>query len=133
MATLEQHVIQWKHNRNFAQQIDPRFRDWQVTAIFYSALHAVDAALCKLNIRVSNHEERNSAVLHNASLAGLRDKYKNLYRICRVTRYDAEPDLWLPKEFLTIDDLVRNLLTPIENEVQRIIGAQHLSLIKMKV
>jgi hypothetical protein len=33
MATVDQHIAQWKHNRAFAKTIDGQFRDWQINPI----------------------------------------------------------------------------------------------------
>ena len=38
-----------------------------------------------------------------------------------MTRYDADPDQWIPKEYLTVNDLVEHLLKPIENGVAPLI------------
>lgn len=122
MATVDQHLTQWRHNRRFARSIDPAYRDWQVNAIFYTALHAVDAAIAKLSLRVTDHEARNQIVNTNSSFAAIRRPYRNLYRISRVTRYDADPELWLPSEYLTVTDLVEDLLRPIENGLEPLLG-----------
>ncbi len=119
---VQQHLIQWKHNRKFARTISHEFRDWQINVIFYTALHVVDAALASLGLTPTNHSARNDQVKTNASFAGVREQYLNLYRISRVTRYDAEPDNWLPQEYLTINDLVNDLLRPIENGLGSIIN-----------
>jgi hypothetical protein len=91
MPSVDQHIAQWKHNRRCAQSIDSQFRDWQINVVFYAALHAVDAALNQLGVRVTDHETRNQAVRNNASLATIRAQYLDLYRISKVTRYDADP------------------------------------------
>ncbi len=122
MPTVEQHIRQWKHNRRFAKTIDRSFRDWQITAIFYTALHCVDAGLASLKVSVADHSDRNEQVRTNASFAAIRNQYLNLYRISRVTRYDADPDQWLPSEYLTINDLVEDLLKPIENGIGPLIN-----------
>ncbi len=132
MPTVDQHITQWKHNRRFAQSIGREYRDWQINVIFYAALHAVDAALAHLGVKVTDHEARNTAVRTNASLANIRVGYLDLYRISKVTRYDAEPDAWLPEKYLTVDDLVRELLLPIENNIERLIG-RSLNLPQVKV
>lgn len=119
---VQQHVDQWKHNRRFAKTIDSAFRDWQINVIFYTALHAIDAALASLGVQVADHTERNQQVLSNGSFAAVRVQYMNLYRISRVTRYDAEPDRWLPDRYLTVADLVEDLLKPIENGVGPLIN-----------
>jgi hypothetical protein len=117
----EKHVKQWRHNRRFAKTIDANFRDWQINVIFYTALHAVDAALSKLGVCVEDHNTRNEAVKNNSSFSGIRDDYLNLYRISRITRYDAEPDDWIPEKYLTVSDLVDDLLRPIENGLTAIL------------
>ena len=122
MATVDQHLTQWRHNRRFAKSIDAAYRDWQINAIFYTALHAVDAAVAKLGLRVTDHEKRNEIVRMNSSFAAIRKPFHNLYRISRITRYDADPDLWLPAEYLTVSDLVEDLLRPIENGLEPLLG-----------
>jgi hypothetical protein len=121
MPDAKQHIAQWQHNRRFAKTIDRTYLDWQVNAIFYTALHFVDAALCSLGLVAANHEKRNELVKTNGSFASVRNQYLNLYRISRITRYDADPQMWLPAEYLTIDDLVENLLKPIEQNLARLI------------
>lgn len=119
---VQRHLTQWKHNRQFAKTIDVTYRDWQINVIFYTALHVVDAALASLGLTVTEHAQRNDLVRTNGSLAAVRTQYLDLYRISRVTRYDADPDKWLPEEYLTVADLVENLLRPIENGVGPLIN-----------
>jgi hypothetical protein len=122
MTNVERHINQWKHNRQFAKTIDSKYRDWQITAIFYTALHFIDAALASLGVEVADHGDRNNQVLTNGSFAAIRSQYMNLYRISRVTRYDADPDQLLPANYLTVNDLVEQLLKPIENGVGPLIN-----------
>jgi hypothetical protein len=122
MASVEQHVAQWKHNRRFAKTIDSKYRDWQINVIFYTALHVIDAALVSLGVNVADHNDRNEQIKSNSSFASVRIQYLDLYRISRITRYDADPDLWLPQEYLTVNDLVEKLLKPIENGIGPLIN-----------
>ena len=121
MPTVQQHVAQWKHNRQFAKTIDSKYRDWQINVIFYAALHAIDAALASVGVQVSEHADRNNHVRTNESFARVRTQYLDLYRISRVTRYDADPDRWIPAQYLTVADLVEPLLIPIENGLRELI------------
>lgn len=107
-------------------------RSSQITVIFYAALHAIDAALEKLGIPATDHTSRNLAVKTNASLTGVRDQYMNLYRISKVTRYDCDPDGWLPAEYLQVADLADKLLKPIEIHIETLLGRK-LSLPPLKV
>ena len=111
---VQQHIEQWKHNREFAKTIDGNYQDWQINVIFYTALHVIDAALVSLGVPVSDHTNRNDQVRTNEAFAAVRNPYLNLYRISRITRYDADPDRWLPQKYLTVTDLVEDLLRPIE-------------------
>lgn len=122
MPSVDQHIVQWRHNRRFARTIEPQFRDWQINVVFYTALHAVDAAIAKIGLRVTDHSERIRVVLENDAFAGVRNAYMNLYRISRVTRYDAEPDHWLPQQYLSVSDLVEDLLRPIELGLAPLLG-----------
>jgi hypothetical protein len=122
MSNVEKHIKQWKHNRRFAKTIDAQFRDWQINAIFYAALQLIDASLSKLGVDVSDHSSRNGHVKTNGAFAGVRQQYLDLYRISRITRYDADPDLWLPGQYLTVNDLVEDLLKPIENALGSLLG-----------
>lgn len=122
MASVDKHLAQWRHNRKFAKSIGREFRDWQVNAIFYTAIHVVDAALAKLGVAVSDHVGRNDQVRTNLAFAAVRHKYLNLYRISIVTRYDAHPADWIPQQYLSVNDLAEDLLKPIENGLGAIIG-----------
>ncbi len=114
---VEKHVEQWKHNRRFAKTIDGQFRDWQINVIFYTALHLIDAALATVDLSVADHTDRNNHVRTNEFFSSVRTQYLDLYRISRITRYDAEPDTWIPQKYLVVSDLVADLLRPIENEL----------------
>jgi hypothetical protein len=112
--------------------IDSTYRDWQINIIFYAALHAIDAALIKLGVTVSDHNGRNSAIKSNASLVMARDAYLNLYRICRITRYDPDPDNWIPKQYLTVVDLAEATLKPIKNGITPILSKISYSPLVLK-
>ena len=43
MARIEDHIRQWKHNRDLLAIIPPTYPDWLATVTFYTALQAVDA------------------------------------------------------------------------------------------
>jgi hypothetical protein len=120
---VDLYIKQWKRNRRFVKTIDATYLDWQVNLVFYIALHAVNAALASLNITVTNHSARNREVKENGALVGIRDPYAHLYRISCITRYDPDPDSWIPAKYLSVNDLAEDLLKPVENGVGAIVGA----------
>ncbi len=120
-GTLNEYVAQWKRNRKCCETIDSVFPDWQITVAFYTALHAVNAALAKLHLQAVEHHARNRLVKENEFFAPIRQKYLTLYRLSRFTRYDPRPDEWLPERYLTAQHVVDDLLRPIEIHVQSIV------------
>ena len=82
----------------------------------------IEAALASLDVQVTDHTNRNDHVRTNEAFAAVRNQYLNLYRISRITRYDAEPDKWLPEKYLTVKALAEDLLKPIENGVGPLIN-----------
>ena len=126
MANNQCHITQWKHNRLFISSIDREFHDWIVTAVFYTALHAVDALLSHDKITITNHDARNLALLQANRYEFINEKYLPLYGLARSVRYFANPAKWVPASAIK-KDVVERYLYPIENSVQRLMG-QDLNL-----
>ncbi len=129
---LEDYVGQWKRNRRCCASIDSQFKDWQVTAVFYTALHAINAAAAKLGEKPCDHNTRNTLIKSNETFVPVRTKYLLLYRLSRFTRYDPKPDDWLPQEYLTVQALVDDVLVPIERHVENLLG-RDLGLPTLKI
>lgn len=131
-AKLDEYLKQWRRNRQCCQAIDRKFPDWQITVAFYTALHAINAAAAHLGEKPCDHMQRNALVKSNQAFASVRVKYLRLYRLSRFTRYDPDPDAWLPPEYLNVQTVIDDLLTPIENQIQTLIG-RNLNLPGFKV
>ena len=90
MPTQGEHLKQAEHNETLYAYLDsmsPTYTDWQVTCLFYAALHYVDAYLDTQGIpRPKGHPIRNSRVLQH--LSGIYDDYYELYERSRDARYD---------------------------------------------
>ena len=88
MPTLNQHLSQAESNERFAESIaalPARFPDWEITALFYSALHYVDAFLSTQGIHPRNHDSRiESMKLYIRSW----EDYRHLYRLSLAARYN---------------------------------------------
>lgn len=97
--------------------------DWAVTAMFYAAVHAIDAALAHSGSRVCNHEGRFDALKQHNSFSKIRRYYHTMYDLCRKARYTANPQDWVPFDRLE-SDVAKGLLYPIETSVGTIIGSQ---------
>jgi hypothetical protein len=132
--SFAQYLARWKTNRRFCESIDSAFVDWQITVIFYTALHAINTGAAHLGLKPTTHVGRNEMVKFNEAFAPVRTQYLRLYRLARFTRYDPDPEQWLPKQYLTVQVVVDQVLKPIENQVEALVGkGLNLPLIRMKV
>jgi DNA-binding SARP family transcriptional activator len=58
-----------------------------MTALFYSALHAVNAYLSKCHKSCSDHGERDREILEDPKLQGIYDEYRDLKVFSQNARY----------------------------------------------
>lgn len=87
MPALQHHIAQAVRNEEFVNTISglqTRFAEWEITAMFYSGLHYVDAFLATHGYHPSNHQERRRFV---RQLTNLRAEYENLYDLSIKARY----------------------------------------------
>lgn len=122
-ATLDAHIAQWQHNRSLIGKIPATHPDWIVTVVFYTTVHAVDAALAAQGISVWNHETRFTAIagVHKMQKIGLL--YQPLYDLSRKVRYIADPNAWIKPERIE-SQVIRGRLFPLEQSVEKLIGAK---------
>ena len=121
MPTRDEHLAQWRHNRRFLASADPEFPDWQATATFYAALHAVAALLAHDGLAPPDHASRNRALRTVRRYAEVERHYSALYIKSQAVRYHAAPSDWpTPPEVQR--DLVERHLYPLERSVQKLTG-----------
>lgn len=131
-ANLDAYLEQWRRNRRCCMLLDRQFVDWQITVLFYTALHAINAAAAFLGKNVCDHMQRNDLVKSNEAFAPVRVQYLRLYRLSRFTRYDPRPDEWIPERYMTVQAIADDLLIPIERQVESLIK-RDLKLPALKV
>src|SRR5687768_64652 len=96
MASQEQHINQWRHNRSLISRIPLEYPDWIATVAFYTAIQAVDALLTSKNDKVTSHDERNSILMRTHNYEKIWKHYSQLYNLSRTVRYLADPKKWIP-------------------------------------
>ncbi len=132
MASLGNHIRQWKHNRTFLTMIPLDYRDWIITIAFYSALHAIDALLAFDKVRgITSHQARNDVLMRTNRYQRIYKAYHPLYSLSRTIRYLADPQAWISAED-TQPRVIDAYLVPIEQSVERLIG-QDLQLGKLRI
>lgn len=91
MLTVQEHLDLAEKNEQFAESIaslPQRFPEWEITALFYSALHYASAFLAAQGYNPQNHSQRNNLV---GNLTNAGTDYQNLYRLSLNTRYRGLP------------------------------------------
>ena len=96
MASFESHIEQTAKNLKFFQEINTKsdFFDWQVTALYYSAIHLMNAHIAKVgNLHYQSHSELKKALNPDYPLSigkipeSIFDHYISLEKLSRRARY----------------------------------------------
>jgi hypothetical protein len=90
MPTKGEHLAKAISNRRFADALNvstPTATGWALTALFYSALHYVEAYNAQYNTHFSKHEDLSSDIGRNPVLSSIHDDYKDLSNFSWNARY----------------------------------------------
>ena len=85
------HLNRAIENEQFADSLNSSSSletDWAITALFYSAVHYVDAYLVVARSKPIDHQERERMIERNGTLSGIFMPYRELKRMSRAARYD---------------------------------------------
>ena len=87
-------LAKYRHNKSFSEVFDQsRYPDWAITALFYAALHLVDAVLERELGRTPDTHIRRSAWLHKAGMTRpIAGEYQRLRGLSEQARYDKESE-----------------------------------------
>jgi uncharacterized protein (UPF0332 family) len=116
VGTRPEHIRKAQHNDVFLRKqllAMADYNDWKVIAIFYSAVHYVDAALAVLNIHPIRHEGsdgRNTFV--SVHFRKISSKYQTLYNRSRFARYTPDSENQIGST--EIQDLINDYLKPLK-------------------
>lgn len=91
MPQPTEHIAQAEKNeRLYERLVGTEFNDWAITALFYAALHYVDAYfVSQTGVRPPNHNLRNRLVDRTLNQARVSPAYRELYRLSRKVRYET--------------------------------------------
>jgi hypothetical protein len=94
LETSYRHINWARQNEEFAKSLDPKFNidaNWAITAVFYAAVHYVDAYFAARGQRPVDHDEREQKLNRDDFFASVRKIYKELKRLSREARYEMAP------------------------------------------
>lgn len=91
MPSKSEHLSKADSNRKFVDALElrsPTSFGWALTALFYSALHYVEAYNAKFNTHFSKHELRNKDIQGNPVLNPIWGDYRDLSEFSWNARYN---------------------------------------------
>ena len=92
MPALNDHLRQAEHNRDFANSLDAsKYSDWIAIALFYSALHYLDAFLATKGHHPGGHPVRDGFVAMVVELKPIYNEYRTLKNSAHTARYFCLP------------------------------------------
>ena len=92
MPWTQQHMAQAEHNQALLAHIEPSFRDWRVTVLFYVAVHLVEAFLDPKHSGDHGDRSRYLWAMRGRPTfdgVGVYGAYCELFNLSREARYDC--------------------------------------------
>ena len=112
MHTPQEHLNQAARNEEFAYAVSglaTRFTEWEITALFYSALHYVSAFLATQGYEAKNHHERRNLIAQHTNLS---NEYDNILQYSLDARYEMKN--FTPEE---VELLKENAFRRVKEEI----------------
>ena len=132
MAASREHQQKWKHNRLFLASLlfKPDHPDWILVAAFYTAVHAVEAALATDNFHPDSHFVRHKILSKENRYTKIWEHYHSLYNGAWVARYDCSACFTHSQ---VCHDFVKSNLFPLERSVCVLLGSAAPELDKLEL
>ena len=91
MPTLIEHLKQSENNFLLSSKLPPieGSTDWEITILFYAAVHYVEAYFSTNNLHYQTHGSRETAIRRDPKIAKIFRDYREMYEYSRTARYDC--------------------------------------------
>ena len=121
-SMVDQHLVQWQHNRDLLGVLPNTCPDWFVTVSFYATLHLVDALFASDDVdRVQSHGGRNDVLHRTNRYQAIKRAYLPLYDLSKRVRYLADWSTWVTMDQVETQ-IVKRYVYPIERSVFHLMG-----------
>jgi hypothetical protein len=119
MPAESEHISKAEHNEALYEELTTAggYADWEITALFYAALHYVDAWLSRSGTHPHAHVQRRSLVSRDPVLHRIYGHYARLDDRSRDARYTA---IRFPNGYA--QQLHTDQFQPIRDVVRRLLG-----------
>ncbi len=120
MPSKDQHVAKANHDEAFVASLDlatTPFCDWAVTALFYAALHYIEAYFATKGAHSLDHRARDSDIQREPAISGLYNDYNELKNMSINARYmttsfKSTDVMRLQGKLRVVKNYILNLLVP---------------------
>ncbi len=119
MPTVQEYLIKAERNERLADilaSLPERYTEWEVTVLFYSALHYVNAFLEMQGLEATHHHARYQLI---ASMTNFAREYENLSQKSVNARYKM--DEFTPQD---VDRTKASDFRVVKEEVLALLGRQ---------
>jgi len=115
--TQQDHIEQAAHNESLALSLAATpHTDWAVTALFYAALHLLDAYTTPQG-RLKSHQKRIGFVYRSPDFSSVASHYRELLDRSQDARYDCER--FNPTFVL---NLIQSDFEPFKQQARKLLG-----------
>jgi hypothetical protein len=92
MPREDEHLQKATHNERFADSLDLSQRshlEWAITALFYAAVHYIEAYFAKFGFHCPDHTERAREISRDPRIRQAFKDYRELQTLSTAARYSA--------------------------------------------
>src|ERR1022692_3590095 len=92
MPREDEHLQKAIHNESFADSLDLSERcnlEWAITALFYSAIHYIEAYFARCGVHCLDHNQRAREIDRDPSIRLIFQDYRELQTLSTAARYSA--------------------------------------------
>ena len=115
-------VEQSKHNidsNRYLAKANPDYRDWEITTLFYSAIHLVNAYfLLATNKKPNTHDKRKKLI--ESELNSIYRDYYSLECLSRKARYEPTYQNLTPEEVNKAIDCYNAIFAHVKKQLQEL-------------
>lgn len=93
MYSVTEYLGKSQRNRDYARSVPldtPTQVGWAITALFYSALHAINAYFAQSHIKCFDHDGRGEQIMNDPKISKIYEDYRELRSLSQNARYHMQ-------------------------------------------
>lgn len=122
MSVVDAHLRRAEDNRSFRETIPDKYPNWIVTAVFYEAVHYIEALLVFDGHGSCDHDSRFDRLRSDRRYSHVRMFYNQLFNLSVRARYEPAPIT----DAVSLDEIhkkvIGHLLKQVRQSTLRLLG-----------